>query len=204
MLLEVVINDKPSTLLLFVTKNLDLSCNAWNSYSRCEPFDTYPRTYDLLHANGLFSVEKKRYEFCFLAFPFILFVVDANLILYSVHTNFSPNVICVRQRCDFSTIMLEMDRMLRPDGRVYVRDTISVIGEVNEIASALGWVPALRETGEGPHSSWRILICDKRMWPASLCETSSEFLIPFLPSLWFALTVKGVSLKAHQDWKRCD
>ena len=80
-----------------------------------------------------------------------------------VHTNFSPNVICVRQRCDFSTIMLEMDRMLRPDGRVYIRDTISVIGEVNEIASALGWVPSLRETGEGPHSSWRILICDKRM-----------------------------------------
>ncbi|TYH82972.1 hypothetical protein ES332_D02G099500v1 [Gossypium tomentosum] len=49
----------------------------------CEPFDTYPRTYDLLHAAGLFSVEKKR--------------------------------------CNMSTIMLEMDRMLRPGGRVYTR-----------------------------------------------------------------------------------
>lgn len=29
---------------------------------RCEPFDTYPRTYDLLHAAGLFSVERKRYS----------------------------------------------------------------------------------------------------------------------------------------------
>lgn len=28
---------------------------------RCEPFDTYPRTYDLLHAAGLFSIERKRY-----------------------------------------------------------------------------------------------------------------------------------------------
>lgn len=27
---------------------------------RCEPFDTYPRTYDLLHAVGLFTVEDKR------------------------------------------------------------------------------------------------------------------------------------------------
>lgn len=27
---------------------------------RCEPFDTYPRTYDLLHAFGLFSNEYKR------------------------------------------------------------------------------------------------------------------------------------------------
>ncbi|RRT77175.1 hypothetical protein BHE74_00017968 [Ensete ventricosum] len=26
----------------------------------CEPFDTYPRTYDLLHASGLFSREQKR------------------------------------------------------------------------------------------------------------------------------------------------
>lgn len=33
---------------------------------RCEPFDTYPRTYDLLHAVGLFTVEDKRcsHEHC--------------------------------------------------------------------------------------------------------------------------------------------
>jgi hypothetical protein len=30
---------------------------------RCEPFDTYPRTYDLLHASGLFSKEQNRYVF---------------------------------------------------------------------------------------------------------------------------------------------
>jgi hypothetical protein len=59
--------------------------------------------------------------------------------------------------------MLEMDRMLRPDGRVYIQDTVSVIDEVKEIASALGWVATQRETSEGPHSNWRILLCDKRM-----------------------------------------
>lgn len=31
------------------------------SMGRCEPFDTYPRTYDMLHASGLFSKEQKRY-----------------------------------------------------------------------------------------------------------------------------------------------
>lgn len=31
------------------------------SFFRCEPFDTYPRSYDLLHAHGLFSSEQKRY-----------------------------------------------------------------------------------------------------------------------------------------------
>ncbi|KAG4157669.1 hypothetical protein ERO13_D02G077500v2 [Gossypium hirsutum] len=91
----------------------------------CEPFDTYPRTYDLLHAAGLFSVEKKR--------------------------------------CNMSTIMLEMDRMLRPGGRVYIRDSISVMGELQEIATAMGWVAMLHETGEGPHASWKILISEKRM-----------------------------------------
>ncbi|KAF3447052.1 hypothetical protein FNV43_RR12232 [Rhamnella rubrinervis] len=91
----------------------------------CEPFDTYPRTYDLLHAAGLFSVEQKR--------------------------------------CNISTIMLEMDRMLRPGGRVYIRDSVTLMGELQEIANALGWVPALHDTGEGPYASWKILMCDKRL-----------------------------------------
>ncbi|XP_031281591.1 probable methyltransferase PMT10 [Pistacia vera] len=93
----------------------------------CEPFDTYPRTYDLLHAAGLFSVEQNR------------------------------------NKCDISLIMLEMDRMLRPGGHVYIRDLESVIVELQEIAIAMGWTPALHETGEGPHASWKILICEKRM-----------------------------------------
>ncbi|KAG8493864.1 hypothetical protein CXB51_011333 [Gossypium anomalum] len=91
----------------------------------CEPFDTYPRTYDLLHAAGLFSVEKKR--------------------------------------CNISTIMLEMDRILRPGGRVYIQDSVTIMGELEEIAKEMGWVPALHETGEGPHASWKVLISEKRM-----------------------------------------
>lgn len=59
--------------------------------------------------------------------------------------------------------MLEMDRMLRPGGRAYIRDSVSVIRELQEIASAIGWVPALHDTGEGPFASWKILMCDKRL-----------------------------------------
>ncbi|EEF42083.1 ATP binding protein, putative [Ricinus communis] len=93
----------------------------------CEPFDTYPRTYDLLHAVSLFSVEQNRHK------------------------------------CNFSTIMLEMDRMLRPGGTVYIRDIVSIMGELQEIASAMGWVSAVHDTAEGPHASRRILISEKRM-----------------------------------------
>ncbi len=59
--------------------------------------------------------------------------------------------------------MLEMDRILRPGGIVYVRDSVSVMDELQEIAKAMGWVPFLRDTGEGEHASWKILICEKRM-----------------------------------------
>ncbi|KAG6786108.1 hypothetical protein POTOM_007702 [Populus tomentosa] len=96
-------------------------------FPRCETFDTYPRTYDLLHAAGLFSAEQKRHK------------------------------------CKVSSIMLEMDRMLRPGGTVYIRDSVSVMSELQEIATATRWVCTLRDTGEGPHASWKILTCDKRM-----------------------------------------
>ncbi|KAF3502181.1 hypothetical protein F2Q69_00045468 [Brassica cretica] len=90
----------------------------------CEPFDTYPRTYDLLHAAGLFSIERKR--------------------------------------CNMTTIMLEMDRILRPGGRVYIRDTINVMSELQEIGKAMRSHTTLRETAEGPHASYRALLCEKK------------------------------------------
>ncbi|GMN45507.1 hypothetical protein TIFTF001_014706 [Ficus carica] len=49
--------------------------------------------------------------------------------------------------------MLEIDRMLRPGGRVYIRDSVSVISKLHEIASAIDWVPALHDTGGGPYAS---------------------------------------------------
>ncbi|KAK4429603.1 putative methyltransferase PMT10 [Sesamum alatum] len=91
----------------------------------CEPFDTYPRTYDLLHAAGLFVVEQRR--------------------------------------CNITNIMLEMDRILRPGGRAYIHDTTAVIYELKEIANAIGWVTFMFDSGEGPHSNWKLLACEKRL-----------------------------------------
>lgn len=58
--------------------------------------------------------------------------------------------------------MLEVDRILRPGGHVYIRDTVTVMDELQEIANAMGWVTILYDTGEGPHASWKLLNCEKR------------------------------------------
>ncbi|KAJ8765935.1 hypothetical protein K2173_020451 [Erythroxylum novogranatense] len=110
----------PNTLPVIYDRGLVGVRHDW-----CEPFDTYPRTYDFVHAAGLFSIERKR--------------------------------------CNMSTIMLEMDRILRPGGKVYILDSLEVMDELQEIANAMGWQVTLRDTSEGPHASYRILTCDKHL-----------------------------------------
>ncbi|KAL2539917.1 putative methyltransferase PMT11 [Abeliophyllum distichum] len=121
--LNVVPVSGPNTLPVIYDRGLIGVMHDW-----CEPFDTYPRTYDFLHAAGLFSIEQKR--------------------------------------CNISTIMLEMDRILRPGGHVYIRDSLAVMDELQEIATAMGWHVSIRDTAEGPHASYRILTGDKRLLQA--------------------------------------
>ncbi|KAK7300754.1 hypothetical protein RJT34_11604 [Clitoria ternatea] len=110
----------PNTLPVIYDRGLIGVMHDW-----CEPFDTYPRTYDFLHAANLLSVEKNR--------------------------------------CNVSSIMLEMDRILRPGGRAYIRDSLAIMDELIEIGKALGWQTTLRDTAEGPHASYRVLVCDKHL-----------------------------------------
>ncbi|CAL9085562.1 unnamed protein product [Musa acuminata var. zebrina] len=108
----------PNTLPVIYDRGLIGVTHDW-----CEPFDTYPRTYDLLHASGLFSQEQKR--------------------------------------CNISSILLEMDRMLRPGGRVYIRDSKYIMEEILDITLAMGWRSDLRDTSEGPYASRKLLLCNK-------------------------------------------
>ncbi|VYS47873.1 unnamed protein product [Arabidopsis thaliana] len=91
----------------------------------CEGFSTYPRTYDLIHAGGLFSI----YE----------------------------------NRCDVTLILLEMDRILRPEGTVVFRDTVEMLTKIQSITNGMRWKSRILDHERGPFNPEKILLAVKHV-----------------------------------------
>lgn len=91
----------------------------------CEPFSTYPRTYDLLHADGLFTAES--------------------------------------HRCDMKYVLLEMDRILRPNGYAIIRENNYFVDAIKAIAKGMKWDCRKEETGYNSENE-KILVCQKKLW----------------------------------------
>ncbi|XP_017981695.1 PREDICTED: probable methyltransferase PMT24 [Theobroma cacao] len=94
--MNVVPIDSSDTLPIIYERGLFGIYHDW-----CESFNTYPRTYDVLHADHLFSTTKKR--------------------------------------CKLVTVIAEVDRILRPEGKLIVRDNGETISEVESLAKSLQW-----------------------------------------------------------------
>ncbi|KAL3582404.1 hypothetical protein D5086_016736 [Populus alba] len=92
----------------------------------CEAFSTYPRTYDLIHASGVFS-------------------------LY-------------RDKCDMEDILLEMDRILRPEGAVIFRDEVDVLVKVRKMVGGMKWDTKMVDHEDGPLVPEKILVAVKQYW----------------------------------------
>lgn len=95
----------------------------------CEAFSTYPRTYDLIHASGVFS-------------------------LY-------------QNKCDLEDILLEMDRILRPEGAVILRDSVEVLNKVRRTVTGMRWKSKLLDHEDGPLVPEKILVAVKDYWVGS-------------------------------------
>ncbi|EFJ21569.1 hypothetical protein SELMODRAFT_443549 [Selaginella moellendorffii] len=94
----------------------------------CEAFSTYPRTYDFIHANRVFSMYR------------------------------------ARNKCDLVDILLEMDRILRPEGAVIIRDEVDVLNKVKRIASGMKWESRMVDHETGPFNREKILVSVKSYW----------------------------------------
>ncbi|KAL7617640.1 hypothetical protein Lser_V15G00341 [Lactuca serriola] len=122
--MNVVPVDSPDTLPIIYERGLFGIYHNW-----CESFSTYPRTYDLLHADHLFSDVKKR--------------------------------------CKLQSLMAEVDRILRPEGKLIVRDTVETIAEVESMAKSMQWKVRMtyNKDNEG------MLCVEKTLWRPTEVET---------------------------------
>ncbi|KAG6576739.1 putative methyltransferase PMT15, partial [Cucurbita argyrosperma subsp. sororia] len=95
----------------------------------CEAMSTYPRTYDFIHADSVFSL----YE----------------------------------NRCEMEDILLEMDRILRPEGSVIVRENVEMLAKIKTIADKLNWSSEIVNHEDGSsHQNEKILFAVKNYWTA--------------------------------------
>ncbi|CAI9108756.1 OLC1v1008437C1 [Oldenlandia corymbosa var. corymbosa] len=115
--MNVVAIDAPDTLPIIYERGLFGLYHDW-----CESFSTYPRTYDLLHADHLFSKIKKK--------------------------------------CNFDALVAEVDRILRPEGKIIVRDTVETINELEGIFKSLHWEIRMTYSKD----SEGLLCAQKTMW----------------------------------------
>ncbi|CAK8567477.1 unnamed protein product [Lathyrus sativus] len=122
--MNVVPVDSPDTLPIIYERGLIGIYHDW-----CESFSTYPRSYDLLNADSLFST--------------------------------------LKERCNIVAAIAEVDRMLRPEGYLIVRDNEETIGEIENMAKSLHWDIrfSYAKNGEG----W--LCLQKTFWRPTKVET---------------------------------
>ncbi|XP_057974093.1 probable pectin methyltransferase QUA2 [Malania oleifera] len=90
----------------------------------CEAFPSYPRTYDMVHAEGLLALETGR-----------------------------------QRRCTMLDLFTEIDRLLRLEGWVILRDTAALIESARALATRLKWDARVVEIDS--NNDERLLVCQK-------------------------------------------
>lgn len=114
-------NSEPDTLGVIYERGFIGTYQDW-----CEAFSTYPRTYDLIHAGGVFSI--------------------------------------YQDRCDLTYILLEMDRILRPEGTVIFRDGVELLVKIKSITDGMKWQSRIMDHESGPFNPEKILVATKTYW----------------------------------------
>lgn len=60
--------------------------------------------------------------------------------------------------------MVEMDRILRPEGTVLIRDSPEIIEKVDHVAHAVRWITVIHENEPESHDGGKILVATKEFW----------------------------------------
>lgn len=119
--MNVVPTSAPNHLPLIIDRGFLGVLHDW-----CEAFPTYPRSYDLVHADGLLTL------------------------------GFGQNS---NNKCGMLDLFIEIDRILRPEGWVILRDTIPLIELARDHAARLKWDARVIEIER--NSEEKLLVCQK-------------------------------------------
>ncbi|KAF5813548.1 putative S-adenosyl-L-methionine-dependent methyltransferase [Helianthus annuus] len=122
--MNIVSVDSPDTLPIIYERGLFGIYHDW-----CESFSTYPRSYDLLHADHLFSK--------------------------------------IKNKCNMTALVAEVDRILRPEGKLIIRDTVDITNEVENMARSMNWEVRLTYSKDKEG----LLCVQKSMWRPTELET---------------------------------
>ncbi|PRQ57823.1 putative S-adenosyl-L-methionine-dependent methyltransferase [Rosa chinensis] len=94
----------------------------------CEAMSTYPRTYDFIHSDSVFTLYK--------------------------------------DRCEMEDILLEMDRILRPQGSIIFRDDVDLVLKAKALLDAMQYDARIVDHEKSPHHREKILLAAKQYWTA--------------------------------------
>lgn len=70
-------------------------------------------------------------------------------------------------RCHLLDVMVEMDRILRPEGTVVIRDSPEVVKVVFNVARAVRWTATIHEQEPESHANEQILVATKPLYKPS-------------------------------------
>lgn len=69
-------------------------------------------------------------------------------------------------RCEMENILLEMDRILRPEGSVILRDDVDILVKIRRITDGLNWDSRIVDHEDGPNQREKLLFAVKLYWTA--------------------------------------
>uniref|UniRef100_A0A2N9I902 Methyltransferase n=1 Tax=Fagus sylvatica TaxID=28930 RepID=A0A2N9I902_FAGSY len=69
-----------------------------------------------------------------------------------------------QDRCDITNILLEIDRILRPEGTIIFRDTVEVLVKIQAITDGMRWKSQIMDHESGPFNPEKILFATKTYW----------------------------------------
>lgn len=70
-------------------------------------------------------------------------------------------------RCELEHILLEMDRVLRPEGSFILRDDVDVLVKVKRIIDSMNYDSQIVDHEDGPLVREKLLFAVKSYWTAS-------------------------------------